>query len=98
MKRSSRIEKGWVRVTAANCQMIIAAGHGAIGGQAINRVLFEVSLRRHTLPHCLVGNDRYVGRGMAVGYINFNVIQGFPRLLCRLLVVLKHVATERLRS
>ena len=37
-------------VTAANCQMIIAAGQGAIGGQAINRDLFESSLRRHTLP------------------------------------------------
>ncbi len=37
-------------VTAANCQMIIAAGQGAIGGQAINRDLFESSLWRHTLP------------------------------------------------
>lgn len=37
-------------VTAANCQMIIAAGQGAIGGQAINRDLFESSLRQHTLP------------------------------------------------
>ncbi|MEO5955439.1 MAG: NAD(P)/FAD-dependent oxidoreductase [Nitrospiraceae bacterium] len=37
-------------VTAANCQMIIAAGQGAIAAQAINRDLFEESLRRHTLP------------------------------------------------
>jgi thioredoxin reductase (NADPH) len=37
-------------VTAANCQMIIAAGQGAIAGQAINRDLFEESLGRHTLP------------------------------------------------
>ena len=37
-------------VTAANCQMIIAAGQGAAGGQAINRDLFESSLQRHALP------------------------------------------------
>jgi len=37
-------------VTPANCQMIIAAGQGAIAAQAINRDLFEESLRRHTLP------------------------------------------------
>ena len=37
-------------VTSANCQMIIAAGQGAIAGQAINRDLFESSLQRHTLP------------------------------------------------
>ena len=37
-------------VTPANCQMIIAAGQGAIAGQAINRDLFESSLRQHTLP------------------------------------------------
>ncbi|MEO8341426.1 MAG: NAD(P)/FAD-dependent oxidoreductase [Nitrospirota bacterium] len=37
-------------VTAANCQMIIAAGQGAIAGQAINRDLFEASLRNHTVP------------------------------------------------
>jgi hypothetical protein len=30
--------------------MIIAAGQGAIAGQAINRELFEESLQRHTLP------------------------------------------------
>ena len=37
-------------VTPANCQMIIAAGQGAIAGQAINRDLFEESLKRHALP------------------------------------------------
>ena len=37
-------------VTPANCQMIIAAGQGATAAQAINRDLFEDSLRRHTLP------------------------------------------------
>lgn len=37
-------------VTPANCQMIIAAGQGAIAAQAINRSLFEESLERHTLP------------------------------------------------
>ena len=37
-------------VTAANCQMIIAAGQGAIAGQTINRDLFESSLRNHTVP------------------------------------------------
>jgi thioredoxin reductase (NADPH) len=37
-------------VTSANCQMIIAAGQGAIAAQAINRDLFEESLRRHALP------------------------------------------------
>lgn len=37
-------------VTPANCQMIIAAGQGAIAGQAINRDLFETSLKTHTLP------------------------------------------------
>lgn len=36
-------------VTHANCQMIIAAGQGATAGQAINRDLFEESLRQHTL-------------------------------------------------
>lgn len=36
-------------VTSANCQMIIAAGQGATAGQAINRDLFEESLRRHAL-------------------------------------------------
>jgi thioredoxin reductase (NADPH) len=37
-------------VTPANCQMIIAAGQGAIAAQVINRDLFEESLKRHTLP------------------------------------------------
>ena len=37
-------------VTPANCQMIIAAGQGAIAAQAINRDLFEESLRLHALP------------------------------------------------
>jgi thioredoxin reductase (NADPH) len=37
-------------VTPSNCQMIIAAGQGAIAAQAINRDLFEESLAQHTLP------------------------------------------------
>ncbi|HKN86572.1 MAG TPA: FAD-dependent oxidoreductase, partial [Nitrospiraceae bacterium] len=37
-------------VTPANCQMIIAAGQGAVAAQAINRDLFEESLRTHSLP------------------------------------------------
>jgi len=37
-------------MTPANCQMIIAAGQGAIAGQAINRDLFDESLKRHALP------------------------------------------------
>jgi len=36
-------------VTPANCQMIIAAGQGAIAAQAINRSLFEESLHTHSL-------------------------------------------------
>ena len=36
-------------VTPANCQMIIAAGEGAIAAQAINRDLFEEGLKSHTL-------------------------------------------------
>jgi len=36
-------------VTPANCQMIIAAGDGAIAAQAINRDLFEESLATHRL-------------------------------------------------
>lgn len=36
-------------VTPANCQMIIAAGQGATAAQAINRDLFEESLRNHEL-------------------------------------------------
>ena len=37
-------------VTPANCQMIIAAGQGATAAQAIDRDLFEESLRQHDLP------------------------------------------------
>jgi thioredoxin reductase (NADPH) len=37
-------------VTTANCQMIIAAGQGAIAAQAINRDLFEEALAEHRLP------------------------------------------------
>jgi thioredoxin reductase (NADPH) len=36
-------------ITPANCQMIIAAGQGAAAAQAINRDLFEESLRTHSL-------------------------------------------------
>ncbi|MBA3762301.1 MAG: NAD(P)/FAD-dependent oxidoreductase [Chthoniobacterales bacterium] len=36
-------------VTPANCQMIIAAGQGAAAAQAINRDLFEESLKTHAL-------------------------------------------------
>jgi thioredoxin reductase (NADPH) len=36
-------------ITPANCQMIIAAGDGAAAAQAINRDLFEASLRNGTL-------------------------------------------------
>lgn len=36
-------------VTPANCQMIIAAGEGAAAAQAINRDLFEESLKTHAL-------------------------------------------------
>jgi thioredoxin reductase (NADPH) len=36
-------------VTPANCQMIIAAGDGAAAAQAINRDLFEDSLRTGAL-------------------------------------------------
>jgi hypothetical protein len=36
-------------VTAANCQMIIAAGQGASAAQAINHDLFEEDLRTHAL-------------------------------------------------
>ena len=36
-------------VTPANCQMIISAGDGAVAAQAINRDLFEESLRTHRL-------------------------------------------------
>ncbi len=37
-------------LTPANCQMIIAAGQGATAGQAMNRDLFEESLRTNRLP------------------------------------------------
>jgi thioredoxin reductase (NADPH) len=37
-------------LTPANCQLIIAAGQGATAAQAINRDLFEESLREHCLP------------------------------------------------
>lgn len=36
-------------ITPANCQMVIAAGEGAAAAQAINRDLFEESLRNRTL-------------------------------------------------
>ncbi len=36
-------------LTPANCQMIVAAGQGAIAGQAINRDLFREELERGTL-------------------------------------------------
>jgi thioredoxin reductase (NADPH) len=36
-------------VTPANCQMIIAAGQGAVAAQAMNKSLFEESLRNHSL-------------------------------------------------
>ncbi|MFO1498404.1 MAG: NAD(P)/FAD-dependent oxidoreductase [Verrucomicrobiota bacterium] len=36
-------------ITAANCQMIIAAGQGATAAQAISRHLFEGSLQNHSL-------------------------------------------------
>ncbi len=36
-------------VTPANCQMIIAAGEGAIAAQSINRDLFEEGLKNHSL-------------------------------------------------
>ena len=36
-------------MTPANCQMIIAAGQGAAAAQAMNRDLFEESLRTHSL-------------------------------------------------
>ncbi|MGC3974413.1 MAG: NAD(P)/FAD-dependent oxidoreductase [Nitrospira sp.] len=48
-------------LTPANCQMIIAAGQGAIAGQAINRDLFEESLRRHALPTRGSTTDRVEG-------------------------------------
>lgn len=41
-------------VTPANCQMTIAAGQGAAAAQAINRDLFEESLRTHSLQRLRV--------------------------------------------
>jgi thioredoxin reductase (NADPH) len=49
-------------VTPANCQMIIAAGQGATAGQAINRDLFEDSLRTHTLLESVTGHSSRVTR------------------------------------
>lgn len=53
-------------VTPANCQMIIAAGQGATAAQAINRDLFEESLRRHTLPR--FGEQIHEKKGCGQGY------------------------------
>lgn len=50
-------------LTPANCQMIIAAGQGAIAGQAINRSLFEESVSRHALPTRGVTMDGVESRG-----------------------------------
>ena len=47
-------------VTPANCQMIIAAGHGATAAQAINCDLFEESLRSGSLKE---HRSRQVARG-----------------------------------
>lgn len=49
-------------VTPANCQMIIAAGDGATAAQAINRDLFEESLRTGSLK---AHRSRQVARGNA---------------------------------
>ncbi|MEY2428171.1 MAG: thioredoxin reductase [Verrucomicrobiota bacterium] len=46
-------------VTPANCQMIIAAGQGAVSAQAINRDLFEESLKTHSLRRLRVRQLRY---------------------------------------
>jgi thioredoxin reductase (NADPH) len=54
-------------VTPANCQMIIAAGQGAIAAQAINRDLFEESLRRHTLPR--FGEQTYESKKCQQDYV-----------------------------
>jgi thioredoxin reductase (NADPH) len=45
-------------VTPANCQMIISAGEGAAAAQAINRDLFEESLRTHSLRRLRVAQRR----------------------------------------
>jgi thioredoxin reductase (NADPH) len=49
-------------VTPANCQMIIAAGQGAAAAQAIDRDLFDESLRLHTLPRYHVSEASGVSR------------------------------------
>ena len=49
-------------VTPANCQMIIAAGDGAVAAQAINRDLFEQALRTGSLR---AQRERQVARGSA---------------------------------
>lgn len=49
-------------VTPANCQMMIAAGQGVTAAQAINRDLFEESLRRHALPVARPGYSEPVCR------------------------------------
>jgi thioredoxin reductase (NADPH) len=53
-------------VTPANCQMIIAAGQGAIAAQAINRDLFEESLATHSLRHYVGGPLRIRERKSSV--------------------------------
>jgi thioredoxin reductase (NADPH) len=45
-------------VTPSNCQMIIAAGHGAVAAQAINRDLFDESLKTHSLHRLRQGQAR----------------------------------------
>jgi thioredoxin reductase (NADPH) len=47
-------------VTPANCQMIIAAGHGAAAAQAINRDLFEVQLAS---GHLRGAREEQIARG-----------------------------------
>ena len=54
-------------MTPANCQMIIAAGQGAIAAQAINRDLFEESLPRHTLPR--FGEQTYESKKCEKDYV-----------------------------
>lgn len=39
-------------LTPANCQVVVAAGQGAVAAQAINRELFEEDLARGTLKRC----------------------------------------------
>jgi thioredoxin reductase (NADPH) len=47
-------------VTPANCQMIIAAGEGAVAAQSINRAIFEESLRDGSLTR---HRERQIERG-----------------------------------